>query len=110
MIEKVIDGKDGNPKILMETVRMVPRLIPVKFDTKDFAELFVRQHARRDAVFPYRFDGLWRNIDQSPKRRLAFKKHAAPLLKLKRSICETMDVEGNQIIIGKADRKVFSVH
>ena len=62
-IEKVIEGKDGNPKILMEKVSLDPQVIPVKFDTNDFAELFVRQHAGRDADFPNRFDGFWCNIN-----------------------------------------------
>ena len=34
----------------------------------------------------------------------------APLLKVKRAICETMDVDGSQIGIGKNDKKKINVH
>ena len=56
LVEKVIEGKAGQPKIMMEKVAMVPKEIPDKFDSKDSAELFVRQHVDKHADFPYRFD------------------------------------------------------
>ena len=31
-------------------------------------------------------------------------------MKVKRAICETMDVDGSQIVIGKNDKKVLNVH
>ena len=33
-----------------------------------------------------------------------------PLMKVKRAICETMQVEGEQIVIGMADKKVFCIN
>ena len=33
-----------------------------------------------------------------------------PLLQVKPAICETMDVDGSQIVIVKADKKVFNVN
>ena len=47
MLEKMIEDKDHNPKILMDKIGVLPKMIPIKFDTKDFAELFERQHTGR---------------------------------------------------------------
>ena len=88
LIEQVIKDIDGNPKILMEKIDLVPQVIPIKFDIKDFAELFVRQHAGRDTGFPNRFDDA------------AFKTNW--------HIIE--DNDGSQIDIGNIDKKVFNLH
>ena len=47
MIEKVIEGKEGNPQIMVDRVSLAPQVVPVKFTSKDYAEAFVRQHAGR---------------------------------------------------------------
>ena len=51
MIEKTIEDKGCNPTILGDKDCM----IPLKLDTKDFAELFIRQYAGRKAEFLCRF-------------------------------------------------------
>ena len=56
IIEKVIDGTTGHPTWLLEKVAMVRNVIPVKFDTKESAEQFVREQAGRNKNLPHRFD------------------------------------------------------
>ena len=67
LIEKVIEGKDGAPKILTETVNAVPQVITVKLDTEDSAEFFVLQHARSKSHFAHLFNNCLGNINQSPE-------------------------------------------
>ena len=68
LVKKTIEDKVGQPKIMMETVAMIPKVIPVKFDSKDSAELFVRQYAGKHIdFFSYRFEIFWCDINQTPK-------------------------------------------
>ena len=110
MVEKVIDGKTGHPTILLEKVAMVMKVIPVKFGTKESAEQFVREHAGRNKNLPHRFDIFWCIISETSEERAAFKFNLMPLMKVKRAICETMQVEGTQLAIGNADKKVFCIN
>ena len=54
IVEKVIVGNDGNPSIMEDRVSMVPKVIPVKFDSKIHAEAIVRSHAGNHFDFPYK--------------------------------------------------------
>ena len=47
MVEKVIEGKEGNPQIMVDRVNLASQVVPVKFTSKDYAEAFVRQHVGR---------------------------------------------------------------
>ena len=46
---------------------MVPKIIRIKFDSKDSAELFVRQHADKHPDFPNHFENFWCGINQTPE-------------------------------------------
>ena len=52
--QKTVNDKDGNPKIRRDTIGM----IPITFDTKEFAELFTRQCAGRETEFLNIFDNF----------------------------------------------------
>ena len=44
MIEKIIMDKDGDPQILKDKVSYAPKVVPVKFQSNEYAEAFVCQH------------------------------------------------------------------
>ena len=86
MIEKVIDGKEGNPTILKDKVSLAPTVGSVKFDLKGHAEDFVRRHSGNETNFPYKFDDFWCNMNQTPEERATFHQKMRPLFKMKRAI------------------------
>ena len=47
MAEKILDGQEGNSYIVKEIVNLAPKRIPVKFSSKEYAEVFIRNHAGR---------------------------------------------------------------
>ena len=57
MVESIIVGKDGDPQVLKDKVSLAPKVVPIKFATRDHAEAFVRQYVGKKD-FPHRFDGL----------------------------------------------------
>ena len=72
MVESIIGGKDGDPQVLKDKVSLIPKVVPIKFATRDHAEAFVRQHAGKND-FLHRFDGFWCNINQSAEEGANFK-------------------------------------
>ena len=50
MIEKVIDDKEDNPRILKEEVSLTPKVDPVKFDSRGHTEDFVRRHHGKESL------------------------------------------------------------
>ena len=108
MVEKILDGKEGNPQILKERVSHAPKVVPVKFSSQEYAEAFVRNHAGRKE-FTHKFEGFWCNVSRTPEERAAFIRELAPLYKVKRAACEVMQLEGFQIVVSKVDKKVFYV-
>ena len=108
MIEKIIMDKDGDPQILKDKVSYAPKVVPVKFQSNEYAEAFVRQYGGKKD-FPYRFQNFWCNISQSPEERANFLCNLAPLFKVKRAICELKNIDGSKVVISKTDKKVFFV-
>ena len=108
LVEKIIDGKPGEPKIIMDRVSFTPTVIPIKFSSNDYAEQFVQQHSGNQQ-FPNRYDGFWCNISKTPEERAHFKKHLDPLFKAKRALCSTMNLDGTQVVVNKITKKVYYV-
>ena len=108
MVESIIVGKDGEPQVLKDNVIFVPKVVPIKFVTRDHAEAFDRQHAGKKN-FSHRFDGFWCNINQSAEDRANFKRNFQPLYTVKRTICEIGNFDGTQVVVSKTDKKVFFV-
>ena len=88
---------------------LTPKVMPIKFDSAEFAQHFVRQHGAKNAQFPHRCDGFWSNISQSLEERQAFNRNIRPLYKVNRAICKVMGTDDNQIMVSKVDKKVFFV-
>ena len=57
MIEKIIMDKDGDPQIFKDKVSYVSKVVPIKFQSNEYAEVFVRQHGRK-TNFSYRFQNF----------------------------------------------------
>ena len=108
MVESIIVGKDGDLQVLKDKVSLAPKVVPIKFATRDHAEAFVRQHAGKKD-FPHRFDGFWCNINQSAEERANFKRNFQPLYIVKRAICEIGNFDGTHVVVSKTDKKVFFV-
>ena len=89
---------------------MLPKVIPLKFDSRIQAEAFVRRHAGKHFVFPHKCDDFWCNMNQSPQEREDFKRNLALLFKVKRAICEVMDADPKRLVIDKIKSKVFNVN
>ena len=45
MIQKIIDDKAGDPYVIKERTSQMPQVDPVKFSSRDHAEIFIRDHA-----------------------------------------------------------------
>ena len=83
-------------------------MVPIKFASRDHAELFVREHSRQKIV-SNKHDGFWCNIRQSLEERERFKKYVEELFKAKRAICECLTFDGVRVVINKTDKKIFYV-
>ena len=57
MVESIIIGKDGDPQVLKDKVSLAPKVVSIKFVTRDHAEAFDRQYTGKKD-FPHRFDGF----------------------------------------------------
>ena len=107
MVSKIIDGKDGNPKIIMDKVSFAPKVVPIKFDSTEFAQHFVRHHGAKNAQFPHRYDGFWCNISQSLEERQILNRNIRALYKKNRSICEVIHIHDNQILLSKVNKHIL---
>ena len=87
---------------------LAPKVVPIKFATRDHAEAFVRQHVGKKDFF-HRFDGFWCNVNQVVEERANFKRNFQPFYKVKRAICEIGNFDGTQVVVSKTDKKVFFV-
>ena len=43
-VENIIAGEDGDPQVLKDKVSLSPKVVPIKFVTRDHAEALVRQY------------------------------------------------------------------
>ena len=108
LVQLIIEGKPGEPWVIRDKVGQVPKVVPIKFASRDHAELFIREHSGQK-TFPHKYESFWRNIRQTPEEQEKIKRYVAPLFKAKRAICECLTVDGARVVINKNDRKVFYV-
>ena len=55
MVQKIIDGKAGDPHVIKEKTSQASQVVPIKFSSRDHAEVFIRDHAGKKE-FPNRFE------------------------------------------------------
>ena len=96
IVAKAIVGNDCNPTIMRDRVNMMPKVIPVKFDSRIHAEAFVRRHDGKHFMFPHKYNGFWCNMIQSPKKRKDFWRDVSPLFKVKRAIYEVLFIDAKR--------------
>ena len=77
----------------------------VKFISRNYAEAFIRQHAGKKE-FPYRYDGFWCGMSQTPEERIKFKKEFMALFKGKKAFCEITQHDASQIVDNKIDQNI----
>ena len=53
MIEKIIKDKDGDPQILKDKVSYAPNILPMKFQSNEYDEIFARHYCgKKDFSHP----------------------------------------------------------
>ena len=107
LVEKILKGVVGKPKIVQEKVGAAPQVILVQFDDIISARLFITTHGRDRKEFPGYFDGFWYNFSQILADREEFYREYRHLFKIKYAILETIEVKADQVVVRKNDKKVF---
>ena len=83
-------------------------MVPIKFSSREHAEVLIRHHAGNKAI-PNRYEGFWCSMSRILAERIYYQNNFALLFKAKREICETNNVDGSQIVMHKSDKKVFYI-
>ena len=105
MVKKILKEISGNSYIIEDRVGNVPTVIPVKFESCEAAQKFIKDFKfKKD--FDGHFDGFWCNFSQTKEERIVFNRDIAPLFKIKRAILEEIDELGAaRIIVDKSKEK-----
>ena len=100
VVRTALAGVDGYVDVVEERVSNVPRVVLVRFETPQKVDNFVRSHKDLDA-----FVGLWAAPNRAPDERKKFR----PLFKIKRAIIEGTGCHGDQVVVDKPSRSVYTV-
>ena len=71
LVQQIIEGKYGEPFIFKDKTSLTPKVVSVTFNSRDYAETFVRQHADKNN-FAYRYEGFWCGMSQTPEEQPKF--------------------------------------
>ena len=99
-VRNAMAAVDGFVDVVSERVSNVPRVVIGRFDSLQKLDNFVRGHKDVEA-----FTGLW----AAPNRSLEERQKFRPLFKIKRAIIEGTGCQGDQVVVDKPSRSVYTV-
>ena len=109
MVQKILEGIDGNPQIVSDRTSNVPKVVPVTFVDHGSAKRFLDAHGKSCGDFHGQFKSFWCNWSQTEDERREYGEKYRHLFKIKRAIIEITVVEADNIVVNKNESKVYVI-
>ena len=57
LVQKIVEGNPGDLRVMKDTSGQEPKVLSIKFVSRDYAELFVREYSGQNP-FPHKYDNF----------------------------------------------------